>query len=146
MKNGFVYLIIVILVVIGVIMMWNNNNEGLYLPKLAPNQVYQGDYTNPMTTPNPREWSCPPGTESPYCCKPGKAGEICRLTKGRHGELPLGEGYPSNEGYRYSGMEPASDREPINIIAPPFTEEVFNIGFGMGPGLLGSGRHTSPMF
>lgn len=149
MKNGIVYLIIIVLVIIGVVIIWNNNNEGLYVPKLAPNQVYQGNYTNPMTTPNPREWSCPPGLTSPYCCKPGKEGDVCRMTKGRYGEPPLGEEYSneySEEGYRHSGMEPASDYEPINIIAPPVTEEVFNLGFGMGPGLLGSGRHTSPMF
>jgi hypothetical protein len=145
MKNGIVYLIIVVLVIIGVVIIWNNNNEGLYFPKLAPNQVYQGNYTNPMTTPNPREWSCPPGTDSPYCCQKGKAGELCRMTKGRHGELPLGYD-PTSEGYRYSGMEPASDREPINIIAPPFTEEVFNLGFGMGEGIFMSGRQTSEMF
>ena len=151
MNNELVYLVVVLVVII-VVMIWNNKNEGIYFPKLAPNQVYQGNYTNPMTTPNPREWSCPPGTESPYCCPEGDAGELCRMTKGRHGELPLrplglsASHLGESEGYRHSGMEPASDHIPINIISPPFTDEVFNLGFGMGGGLFGSGRNTSPMF
>ena len=141
MKNGIIYLIIIILVVIGAIMLWNNSNEGLYLPKLAPNQVYQGKYTNHMTTPNPREWSCPPGTESPYCCESGKKGEICRMTKGQYGELPLGEGY------RHSSMDSTSEQEIIDIISPPLTEEVWKLGFGKGEGIYtSSGRNFSPMF
>ena len=146
MNNELVYLVLAVLVVIIVVVVWNNKNEGLYFPRLTPNQVYQGDYTNPMTTPNPREWSCPPGTESPYCCPEGSAGELCRMTNGRHGELPLGYD-PSSEGYRHSGMEPALDHVPINIIAPLFTDEVFNLGFGKGEGIFGSSyRNTSPMF
>jgi len=68
------------------------------------------------------------------------------MTKGVRGELPLGEAYSSDEGYRYGGMEPAADHEPINIIAPPFTDEVMALSMGIGPGIYGSGRFTSPMF
>jgi hypothetical protein len=149
MNNELMYLVSGILIIVIVVMVWNNKNEGLYLPQIAPNQVYQGDYTNPMTSPNPRKWQCPPGLESPYCCQPGKSGEVCRMTKGRRGELPLGEGVLANssdEGYRYSGTEPVSDRVPINIIAPPFTNEVAALSMGKGEGIFGkSWRNTSPM-
>ncbi len=140
MNNEFMYLVVGIFVIVIVVMIWNNKNENLYFPQLTPNQVYQGDYTNPMTTPNPREWSCAPGLTSPHCCPEGKAGDVCRRTHGRYGEPPLGEGY------RYSGMEPAYDHTPINIIAPPFTDEVYLLGFGMGEGIYMSGRQTSEMF
>ena len=126
MNNEFVCVIIGIFVVVIVVMMWNNKHEGVYIPPLAPNQVYQGDYTNQMTG-NPRVWSCPPG----------EAGVGCP---------PIDEGYHSDEWYSHSGMEPASDHAPIDIIAPPFTEEVYALSLGMGPGILGSGRHTSEMF
>ena len=122
MHNDFVYLIVATIIVIFVIMVWNKRHEGVYesvyIPRMAPNQVYQGAYSPP------RVWSCPRGTSGPGC-----------PPNGNHDE----------EGYRYSGMEPASDHDPIDIIAPPFTDEVFALGFGMGPGLYGSGRHTSPM-
>ena len=93
MANEFMYIVGVIIVVIIVVMVWNSKHENIYIPPLAPNQVYQGDYTNSLTG-GPRVWSCPPGT----------AGVGCK---------------PVDEGYRHSGMEPLSDHAPINIIAPP---------------------------
>ncbi len=189
MNNELVYLVVGIFVVVIVVMIWNNKNENLYIPSLTPNQVYQGDYTNPMTTPNPRVWSCPSGTSGPGCCLDGKAGRRCRLKHlgnggfrppGGYGSLSPSEGYGHSagretgyggaqgetagemvdeegyhysdgemidgEGYHYSDMEPASDRTLIDIIAPPFTDEAYLLGFGVGPGLLGSGRFTSEMF
>ena len=119
------YIVMGIFVVVIVVMMWNNKHETLYIPPFTPNQVYQGDYTNSLTG-NPRVWSCPPG----------EAGVGC----------PLIDGYSQEEGYSHSGMEPASDYAPIDIIAPPFTDEVYALGFGIGSGILGSGRFTSPMF
>ena len=120
MNNEFMYIVMGIFVVVIVVIMWNNKHETLYIPPFTPNQVYQGDYTNQMTG-NPRVWSCPPG----------EAGVGCM---------------PQKEGYHLSGIEPASDYAPIDIIAPPFTEEVYALGIGIGPGILGSGRFTSPMF
>nr|QBK85887.1 MAG: hypothetical protein LCMAC101_04820 [Marseillevirus LCMAC101] len=128
MNNESIYLLVGIIVVIIAVMMWNNRREGIYFPQQAPNQVWQGDYTNSLTG-DPRVWSCPPGT-SGVRCPPDNSSE---------------SRYPS-EGYRHSGMEPASDHDPINIIAPPFTDEVWALQMGVGPGLLGSGRFTSEMY
>ena len=154
MNNELVYLVVGIFVVVIVVMIWNNKNENLYIPNLTPNQVYQGDYTNELTTPNPRVWSCPSGTSGPGCRLKHKAvGNGGYRPPGGYGTLSPGR-YPSEgyshrapgEGYRYSGMEPASDHTPIDIIAPPFTDEVYLLGFGIGEGIYGSGRFTSEMF
>ena len=67
---------------------------------------------------------------------PGEAGVGC----------PLIDGYSQEEGYSHS-MEPASDYAPIDIIAPPFTDEVYALSIGKGEGIYGSSfRNTSPMF
>ena len=127
MNNEFMYIVVGIFIVVIVVMMWNNKHETLYIPPFTPNQVYQGDYTNQMTG-DPRVWSCPPG----------EAGVGCP---------PIEEMHHSNEGYRYSGMEPVSDHVPIDIIAPPFTDEVYALSIGKGEGIYGhSFRNTSEMF
>jgi hypothetical protein len=36
--------------------------------------------------------------------------------------------------------------ENIHIVTPPDVEEIRNLSFGIGEGIYGSGRFTSPMF
>jgi hypothetical protein len=56
-----------------------------------------------------------------------------------------------SESYRHDAHEEVgdSDYQPVEDIDDDFEkvadEEAFNIGFGTGPGLYGSGRHTSEM-
>jgi len=133
-----VFLLVGIIIVIITVMMWNNKHEGLFLYDESPNQVYQGYYTNSLTN-NPRVWSCPSGSSGVGCHPNSTEGYSSSGQASGYG------GASSEELYKFSGMEPASDLEPINIIQPPFTDQAFRLQFGMGPGLLGSGRATSSM-